>query len=435
MLSAVSITMLVALILPLYLVAGQTLPSQRAVSYAQPADPLPEAHQHDDSIPVTQPLAEPQSGPKAEGSNSQPVVYFGIDDGPSCTDNVTWGMLDLFAEHGALATWFVTGYGVSCDPAALRSIYASGHAIGNHTYNHERLTDLSDSQRLATFDRLQDVVTSSGGPIMTCYRPPYGSTSDSVRASAAKRGMIEWKWNVDPRDWSDPGVNHIINIFNTLEDGDVVVIHDGNSNRQTLDALRSWLPANADKFDFKPLPGCAVATDPVVCQGLPATIVGTKHDDTIHGTPKADVIWAGPGNDVVKGGGGADVICGGGGDDELWGGEGQDTILGGGGNDTMHGGRGRDHLYGGEGNDFIYGSKGDDFLKGGNGADMLWGGMGQDILHGNDGNDTLRGGKHDDVIYGGPSDDLLYGNEGYDNCRGGSGVNTGYLCEETESIF
>jgi Ca2+-binding RTX toxin-like protein len=46
------------------------------------------------------------------------------------------------------------------------------------------------------------------------------------------------------------------------------------------------------------------------CQGLPATIVGTKHDDHIRGTSGRDVIVGLGGNDTISSLGGDDRICG-----------------------------------------------------------------------------------------------------------------------------
>ncbi len=424
---------------------------------------------------LTRPLAAPQSGPASTGGRA--VVYFGIDDGPSCSDKVTWGMLDLFARHGARATWFVTG-NVNCNSDALRAIVTGGHAVGSHTYGHDNLTRLSHGARLATFDKLQSAVTRHGGPKMTCYRPPYGATNSSVRASAAQRGMVEWLWNVDPRDWSDPGVSKILASFNRLEDGDVVVIHDGNSNQQTLDALRIWLPANASRFALRPLPGCAAA-EPLRCQGEPATIIGTDGDDILQGTPGRDVIWGGEGDDTIRAGAGDDVVCGGPGDDKiygeagkdilaggpgkddliggqnadtlkggpgadrLWGGKGADTLsggpgadelYGGPGPDTLRGGSGADQLRGGSGADRMWGSTGQDLLSGGSGADRIWGNAGRDLLSGGPGADVLAGGDGHDTLVGGRGPDVLRGGPGRDTCRGGPGIDKATSCSTVSSV-
>jgi Ca2+-binding RTX toxin-like protein len=75
-----------------------------------------------------------------------------------------------------------------------------------------------------------------------------------------------------------------------------------------------------------PLFGPAAAGAAVMCDGRPATLVGSDDADILNGTP---------GVDVMAGLGGADTIKGVGGDDHICGGPGADTILGGPGSDWV----------------------------------------------------------------------------------------------------
>ncbi|MFC2177225.1 right-handed parallel beta-helix repeat-containing protein [Actinomycetota bacterium] len=131
----------------------------------------------------------------------------------------------------------------------------------------------------------------------------------------------------------------------------------------------------------------AGAAAPLLCDGIPATIVGTPHAEHLVGTASRDVIVARGGDDVIDGRGGNDLICAGGG---------RDVVIGGGGGDTIHGGSGRDLLRGGSGNDILTGGTGADTLFGGSGNDVLRGSGGTDTLIGNGGIDTATGGQGTD---------------------------------------
>ena len=185
-----------------------------------------------------------------------------------------------------------------------------------------------------------------------------------------------------------------------------------------------------------------------VCNGLPATIVGTNAADTIVGTAGDDVIHGLGGSDTINGLGGNDTICGGFGADIILGGNGDDwisagpgadevkgqrdndTIRGDAGDDTLQGDLGDDFLDGGDGNDNInggwgdddlFGSTGDDVLFGAQGDDTLDGDFGDDVLRGSFGNDRLLGGWGDDLLNGGAHDDTLLGEPGIDTLIGSSG--------------
>ncbi len=162
----------------------------------------------------------------------------------------------------------------------------------------------------------------------------------------------------------------------------------------------------------------------VLCNGLPATIIGTNGNDVINGTPGNDVIWAGPGNDTVNGLGGNDVICGGPGNDTLKGGSGHDVLLGEAGNDKLNGGAGNDKIWGHAGNDTLTGGAGKDTLRGGAGHDKLFGDAGDDKLFGDAGNDEIRGGSGNDTVNGAAGNDKLWGANGNDTLNGGAGDDT-----------
>jgi RTX calcium-binding nonapeptide repeat (4 copies) len=104
---------------------------------------------------------------------------------------------------------------------------------------------------------------------------------------------------------------------------------------------------------------------PVLCNGLPATIVGDSNSNRIFGTPGSDVIHGLAGNDTILGLGGDDVICGGPGRDKLYGNSGNDKLFGDAGNDVLKGGTGRDRLSGQSGNDAMDGQSGSDRCDGG----------------------------------------------------------------------
>lgn len=85
-----------------------------------------------------------------------------------------------------------------------------------------------------------------------------------------------------------------------------------------------------------------VTVQPMLCNGLRPTIVGTPGADILTGTKGRDIIHGLSGNDTISGGNNNDIICGG---------LGQDTLKGDGGNDTLNGEVGTDTCNGGSGTD------------------------------------------------------------------------------------
>lgn len=184
----------------------------------------------------------------------------------------------------------------------------------------------------------------------------------------------------------------------------------------------------------------AQQTDPVFCDGVEATIVGTESNDNIFGTDGDDVIVALGGHDKVFAGDGDDLICGGEGNDLLFGNLGTDTIFGNKGQDLIAGNwdsensvvpqdlvldSGPVYAYGGPGSDTIIGTNRSDVLVGGAGSDKILGYNGHDVLKGGKGRDILAGHKGDDALIAGKGEDILSGDRddvklkaggGFDHC-------------------
>jgi Ca2+-binding RTX toxin-like protein len=114
--------------------------------------------------------------------------------------------------------------------------------------------------------------------------------------------------------------------------------------RLTSALCAALLPLAATVVVSTALPAQAGAEP--ICDGHPATIVGTNGDDELVGTPGDDVIMGLGGADTIQALGGNDVVCGGLGRDDLRGGSGDDLLLGGYRASILSGGAGDDTLYG-----------------------------------------------------------------------------------------
>lgn len=165
------------------------------------------------------------------------VLYLTFDDGPS---QYTQGVLDVLARHDAKATFFVLGRQANGRSDLLHAMYAAGHGIASHTYNHPSLPAVSR----ARFDsEVADTAAVLGDLDHGCLRPPYGAINKTVRAEAADQGYELVMWTIDPRDWSRPGAAAIAQrVIGRAHPGGIVVMHDGGGDRsQTVAALETIL--------------------------------------------------------------------------------------------------------------------------------------------------------------------------------------------------
>ena len=75
----------------------------------------------------------------AKGQTKRVALTF--DDGPD--EKVTPQILATLKKYEAKATFFMVGKNVTTNQGIVKQLYEEGHEIGNHTWNHPKLTDLS----------------------------------------------------------------------------------------------------------------------------------------------------------------------------------------------------------------------------------------------------------------------------------------------------
>jgi peptidoglycan-N-acetylglucosamine deacetylase len=85
------------------------------------------------------------------------------------------------------------------------------------------------------------------------YRAPGGNFSAEVIAVAADYGQQPLGWSIDPRDWTEPGMDAIKTaVDDGVSPGSVVLLHDGGGDQsETVDALDGIITAlRAAGYEF-----------------------------------------------------------------------------------------------------------------------------------------------------------------------------------------
>jgi peptidoglycan/xylan/chitin deacetylase (PgdA/CDA1 family) len=172
-------------------------------------------------------------------------VALTFDDGPH--PEFTPQMLDVLKEKNVKATFFLLGEEVEKYPDLVKRIQAEGHTIGNHSYQHENLKQLSDDKACAQVDRTNQLIYDITGAYPMYLRPPFGEWKNGLEC---KTVMIEVFWNVDPKDWSIQNHAEIVKrVVTKVEENDIILMHDGyatsvSAAQEIIDNLR------AERFEF-----------------------------------------------------------------------------------------------------------------------------------------------------------------------------------------
>ncbi|WP_329222772.1 polysaccharide deacetylase family protein [Streptomyces sp. NBC_01485] len=160
--------------------------------------------------------------------------YVGLtfDDGPSGN---TPALLNSLTRNGLRATMFNEGQYAAANPTQVRAQVSARMWVGNHSYTHPHLTQLSQAQIDSEISRTQQAIAGAGGGIPRIFRPPYGETNATVRSVATKYGLTQVTWDVDSQDWNGASTDAIVAAAGRLTNGQVILMHDWSAN--TLAAI------------------------------------------------------------------------------------------------------------------------------------------------------------------------------------------------------
>jgi peptidoglycan/xylan/chitin deacetylase (PgdA/CDA1 family) len=162
-------------------------------------------------------------------------VSLTFDDGP---DVHTPEVLDVLADLRVPGVFFVEGGKVDDRPDLAARADREGHRLANHTYHHERLTELTDEEIRWTVSATDEAIRSAGANPLPLLRPTFGDTDARVAAAVTDVGYQELTWTIDPRDWEAPADTITARVLDELHTDAIVVLHDGSSNTpETIEAL------------------------------------------------------------------------------------------------------------------------------------------------------------------------------------------------------
>lgn len=144
-----------------------------------------------------------------------------FDDGPGPG---TETILDTLKQYKAHATFMVVGSRVASYANFIKREAAEGHDIGNHTWDHAELTNLSIADAQAEVNRTAQAVVNVIGKRPFMVRPPYGAYNKTL-LNAINQPFIPW--NVDPDDWKDRNADIVYQrVMAAAKPGAIILSHD-----------------------------------------------------------------------------------------------------------------------------------------------------------------------------------------------------------------
>ncbi|MBX6384874.1 MAG: polysaccharide deacetylase family protein, partial [Microbispora sp.] len=189
--------------------------------------------------------------------------YVGLtyDDGPNPSN--TMNLLNTLKANGLRATFFNIGQNAQNNPSLVRAQVDAGMWVGNHSYTHPHLTQMSSSQIQSELQRTQQAIQQAIGTAPKLFRPPYGETNWTLQSIEQQLGLKEIIWDVDSQDWNGASTAQIVQAASRLQNGQIILMHDAYATTvQAIPQIAANLRSrNMCAGMISPITGRAVAPD------------------------------------------------------------------------------------------------------------------------------------------------------------------------------
>lgn len=157
---------------------------------------------------------------------NEKIIALTFDDGP--LPQRTEKVLNVLKIFNAKATFFCIGNRIKGNENLLRRIHEEGHLIGNHSFSHSNLFDLSNTKQMtkdlqAGNEEIKKVIGKS--PLF--FRPPFGVTTPYLAKACRKLNFDVIGWNIRSLDTTIKNKEELVErIIKRIKPGSILLLHD-----------------------------------------------------------------------------------------------------------------------------------------------------------------------------------------------------------------
>jgi cellulose synthase/poly-beta-1,6-N-acetylglucosamine synthase-like glycosyltransferase/peptidoglycan/xylan/chitin deacetylase (PgdA/CDA1 family)/spore germination protein YaaH len=182
-------------------------------------------------------------------------VALSFDDGPD--PDWTPKILDILKKYNVKGTFFMIGEVAEDYVGVMQRVFREGHEIGNHTWSHPDISEISSRQVDLEMNLTERLFASKLGVQPLYFRPPYSidqepDTNDQAAPVEKIQGLgyVIVGNKIDTNDWDEhprkTPQEITDSVFQQIDDmktkpwnrGSVILLHDGGGDRSaTIAAL------------------------------------------------------------------------------------------------------------------------------------------------------------------------------------------------------
>lgn len=189
------------------------------------------------------------------GDTTKKELYLTFDNGYE--NGYTVKVLDVLKEKKVPAIFFITGHYVKDQPELVNRMVMEGHLIGNHSWGHPDMTQISNARIQEELNKVKaEVANITMQKEMPFVRAPRGIFNERMLAVSKQLGYTNVFWSIAYKDWDtrdQKGWQYAYSqVMNQLHPGAVILLHA--VSKDNAEALGKIIDdARQQGYEFKSL--------------------------------------------------------------------------------------------------------------------------------------------------------------------------------------
>lgn len=168
------------------------------------------------------------------------LIALTFDDGPCI--GITDQVLDILEKEDIVASFFLIGELIKPETEYLvKRAYDMGCSIENHSETHQFMTKLTDAEIREEIRTTTEKIVKITGEHPVYFRPPFIDYDQKMYDNIdlyfiCGYGCNDWEPEVDAKTRAEI-------VLKDAKPGNIVLLHDMENNQETVEALKTIIPA------------------------------------------------------------------------------------------------------------------------------------------------------------------------------------------------
>ncbi|MEI7812150.1 MAG: polysaccharide deacetylase family protein [Ignavibacteria bacterium] len=159
-------------------------------------------------------------------------VLLTFDDGP--IPETTPLILDELDRFNIKSLFFCIGNNIRKNPELAAEILRRGHLIGNHTFNHKRITCLGHDEFIKEVRSVNELLLKELNYKAEYFRPPHGRFSFTTGKNLKQEGLKNIMWSLLTFDYKN-NLNIVkFAVREYLRADSIIVLHDSLKSKDII---------------------------------------------------------------------------------------------------------------------------------------------------------------------------------------------------------